>query len=810
MKIKNIEISSFRGIRYSLNLSLDSSKSVLIYGDNGSGKSSITDALEWFYDDKVEHLSKEEIGPKGINALRNIFLSDNEDAFVNLKFSNLRIDARKRLFYKSLKLSSEYLNSTQEFNNYISASQKENLILRYKDLLRFILFTKSERLEEISEIIGFSEVTKVKTVFKKAVNSLGKELKIRNFDSQINNKQTLIIEQVQQNINNDDQYFNAVRELITPLKLSVEVKNVESVDKVLQLIKKPEDEKAIRLQLSYEKVIETLGNLKDSLQNILSSYREYYKRYQKISKNVDKLKKISLEKLLSEGLGILEKDVFEDEKCPLCLQEKSRDELIKELKRRIEELAVFKKEKDEMEEGRGITQGFLQGILSQIEVALREECLLIKENLEKKNEIEQIKNLLSNALERLKKYTFIAPEEINKPEEFVYLDNSKVQQIVSILKESKGKITTDRKEDLKFSISNKLTLIRQSYMEIRSLKKELEVFKNQLYAMELIYDEFVKKQRDALSTFLKAISNDINEFYLYMNKSEEVDEIELIPLDKDDELVGVTIQFKFHGNVVSPPDKYLSESHLNCLGICLFLSSVKAFNKVNKFFVLDDVISSFDKAHRLRFANLLMEKFSDYQIFLFTHEKDWFEYVANMVKGRDWIVTKMILDYSKGASLEIPLTDFKKKIKNKLKMSETSEVGNMIRKYLERLLKEICFNLEVKMRFFYNDQNENRMSNELLSELRGELKKRKCEIKDDPILDRLSASLFIGSRTSHDSSFNESISDLKVFYDDVFELENLFTCDENECQGQISKQYYDPVKKLIRCKCGNKAYKWQE
>jgi len=810
MKIKNIEISSFRGIRHSLNLSLDSSKSVLIYGDNGSGKSSITDALEWFYDDKVEHLSKEEIGPKGINALRNIFLSDDEDAFIDLKFSNLRIDARKKLCYKSSKLSSEYLNSTQEFNNYISASQKENLILRYKDLLRFILFTKSERLEEISEIIGFSEVTKVKTVFKKAVNSLGKELKIRNFDSQINNKQTLIIEQVQQNVNNDDQYFNAVRELITPLKLSVEVKNDEIVDKVLQLIKKPEDEKAIRLQLSYEKVIETLGNLKDSLQNILSSYREYYKKYQKISKNVDKLKKISLEKLLSEGLGILEKDVFEDEKCPLCLQEKSREELIKELKRRIEELAVFKKEKDEMEEERGITQGFLQGILSQIEVALREECLLIKENLEKKNEIEQIKNLLANALERLKKYTFIAPEEINKPEEFVYLDNSKVQQIVSILKERKEKITTDRKDDLKFSISNKLTLIRQSYMEIRSLKKELEVFKNQLHAMESIYDEFVKKQRDSLSTFLKAISNDINEFYLYMNKSEEVDEIELIPLDKDDELVGVTIQFKFHGNVVSPPDKYLSESHLNCLGICLFLSSVKTFNKVNKFFVLDDVISSFDKAHRLRFANLLMEKFSDYQIFLFTHEKDWFEYVANMVKGRDWIVTKMILDYSKGPSLEIPLTDLKKKIENKLKMSETSEVGNMIRKYLEHLLKEICFNLEVKMRFLYNEQNENRMSNELFSELKGELKKRKCEIKDDPILDRLSASLFIGSRTSHDSSFNESIPDLKVFYDDVFELENLFTCDEDECQRQISKQYYDPVKKLIRCKCGNKAYKWQE
>jgi len=808
MKIKNVEISGLRGIRHSLSIPLDSSKSVLIYGDSGSGKSSITDALEWFYYDKVEHLSKEEIGPKGINALRNIFLSNDEDASIDLKFSNLKIDARKRLFYKNLRLLSEYSNSTQEFNNYIISSCKENLILRNKDLLRFILFTKTERLEEISEIIGFSEVTKIRSVFKKAVNSLEKELKIRNFDGQINNKQTLIIEQMQKNINNDDQYFNAVRELVAPLKLSIEVNDDESVDKVLQLIKKPEDEKTIRLQLSYEKVIESLDYLKDSLQNILSSYSGYYERYQKILKDVDKLKKISLEKLLSEGLGILEKDVFKDEKCPLCLQEKSREELIKELRRRIEELTVFKREKDEMEEERGITQRFLQGILSQIEAVLREECLLIKENLEKKNEIEQIKNSLSNALEKLKKYTFIAPEGINKPEEFVYSDNSKVQQIISILKERKEKIITGRKDDLKFSISNKLTLIKQSYMEIRFLKKELEIFKKQLRSMELIYNEFVKKQSDALSTFLKAISNDINEFYLYMNGSEEVDEIEIILLDKNDELIGVTIQFKFHGNIVSPPDKYLSESHLNCLGICLFLSSVKAFNKINNFIILDDVISSFDKAHRLRFASLLMEKFLDYQIFLFTHEKDWFEYVANMVKGRNWIVTEMIWDYDRGASLETPLTDLKKKIENKLKISETSEVGNMIRKYLERLLKEICFELEVKMRFLYNDQNENRMSDELLSGLRGELKKRKCEIKDSPVLDRLSASLFIGSRTSHDSSFNERIPDLKVFYNDVLELDNLFKC--YECQRLISNQYYDPVKKLIRCKCGNKVFVWQE
>ncbi len=75
MRIKYIEIKGLRGIKQSLNFILDSTQSILLYGDNGSGKSSITDAIEWFYYDRVEHLSKREIGPKGISALRNVHIA---------------------------------------------------------------------------------------------------------------------------------------------------------------------------------------------------------------------------------------------------------------------------------------------------------------------------------------------------------------------------------------------------------------------------------------------------------------------------------------------------------------------------------------------------------------------------------------------------------------------------------------------------------------------------------------------------------------------------------------------------------------
>jgi len=808
VKIKEIQISGIRGIRKNLNITLDSSKSILIYGDNGSGKSSITDAIEWFYSDRVEHLSSEEIGRKGINALRSVFLPEDEAAYAELRFSDSRFDSRKELFYKRSKLTSEYSNSTEEFDNYIDVFLKENLILRYKDLLKFILFTKAEKLEEISQIIGFSEVTKVKTVFKKAVNSLKKELKIRNVDSHINRQQARILEQIGQNINNDEQYFNAVRELVAPLKLPAEVKDSQSIDAILKLIKKPEDKEALSQQLSYEKVIGVINNLKNCIEHIRFSYEKYYEQYQTISRDIDKFKKISLEKLLSEGLLLLEKGIFEDEKCPLCLQEKNREELVEELRERIEELAAFKKEKEALEEEGKAIQRLIQNPLSEMEAALSETCLLKEENSEIKSKIEQLKESLSGALSRFKKLTFIEREKRIKPEEFIRLDDTMVQKIVSTLKDKMRKISTDRKDDEKFTINSKLILVKDAYTEIKSLKRELEIFKQQLQSMELIYDEFVKKQKTALSSFLTAISKDMNEFYLYMNRAEGVDEIELIPLGEGDELVGITIKFKFHG-IGSPPDKYLSESHLNCLGICLFLSSVKAFNNRNKFFILDDVISSFDTAHRTKFASLLMEKFSDYQIFLFTHEKDWFEYLTNAVKGKSWIITKMVSNYENGAELEMPLFNLKQRIENKFGKSDASDLGNMIRRYLEGLLKEICLNLEVKVKFLYNNQNENRMSNELFSELKSKLKSRKCELKDNVVLERLHTSIFLGNKASHDSHYSEDINDLKTFYDAVLELEGFFRC-INKCKRLISKKYYDSVGKVIRCKCGSKKYNWEK
>ncbi len=88
-----VNMPVFSSIKESLSLSLDK-KSLLIYGDNGTGKSSITDSIEWFYKDKIAHLAGNEIGK---DSIRNIFITDTVDSKIGFQFSDNRLDTEKSI-----------------------------------------------------------------------------------------------------------------------------------------------------------------------------------------------------------------------------------------------------------------------------------------------------------------------------------------------------------------------------------------------------------------------------------------------------------------------------------------------------------------------------------------------------------------------------------------------------------------------------------------------------------------------------------------------------------------------------------------
>lgn len=132
----------------------------------------------------------------------------------------------------------------------------------------------------------------------------------------------------------------------------------------------------------------------------------------------------------------------------------------------------------------------------------------------------------------------------------------------------------------------------------------------------------------------------------------------------------------------------------------------------------------------------------------------------------------------------------------------------MIRKYLEQLLKKICYKLGIKVQFRFNDENENRMSYELLTELKSSLANKKSDLLDKQLFESLLASTFIGNKDAHDSDFVPTVSDHKAFYADVQKLEKIFRC--QHCGKLISRKYYVPAEKKIGCGCSTGSrHSWE-
>ena len=94
-KLRLVKIAAFRGARFELPLDFGkNNKSLAIFGENAAGKSTITDALEWFIHDRVGHLWREDCRQE---ALRHVLAKDEDDCRVEVRFDGKDQDGGKSL-----------------------------------------------------------------------------------------------------------------------------------------------------------------------------------------------------------------------------------------------------------------------------------------------------------------------------------------------------------------------------------------------------------------------------------------------------------------------------------------------------------------------------------------------------------------------------------------------------------------------------------------------------------------------------------------------------------------------------------------
>ena len=211
----------------------------------------------------------------------------------------------------------------------------------------------------------------------------------------------------------------------------------------------------------------------------------------------------------------------------------------------------------------------------------------------------------------------------------------------------------------------------------------------------------------------------------------------------------------------------------------------------------------------MSFSVILAKHRLSYAILLISMVSVWFMYIKELAKKKGWLIQQINWNKDEGTHLEETPRDLRELIEYQINNNIEAQLGNSIRKFLEHLLKFICFNLEVKTTFRFNEQNEKRMSDELLNELKAKINKKSPDLKSQMvIIDRVANSNVLGNLLSHDNPYEAKIGDLKAFWSDIESFENLFLCKDGKCESLISMKYYDNVKNQIRCSCGKVNYSW--
>jgi hypothetical protein len=619
VKIKSMRVQGIRGIKGGITMPLES-QSAIIYGGNGSGKSSIVDAVEWFYGEKITHLDR------GGNdeLVRNTELALNDLSEVQIVVGDVAKDntrAYELTKGKTPKLEKKLLNESDDNKAYLEKSADENLTFRHADLVKLGLQGGSKMVGDISSAIGLEEFTK----FEKEISAARKEieniLKDGGFDALKKNSKDRMTTILSEVVTNKPQFIKAVNSLLEVNGFKERIAEIADTAGILQTLSEGNDTSVSKSIAEYNSAESDLIAAK-TVSGITAEIQAYIAAAKEVFGNKEKNEKLSLLKVLVESKNAISSGIVKDNKCPVCQQDKDTALLLKELNSRISELDVFKKLKDELDAKRAVISSKLST------------------NTATFTRIAGLKNLdgktlegLSNIIESLKKASVEIKKEL--PASAEEINTEPLDLGAKYCSEKAAELGKSLADNKNLKMHSNITSVTESYKVLENAENESSRLDVQFRALDKLCTIIKTKKEAAMSAFINLYAAAVSSYYSLINPGENVTGIRLEKAyDNYGVLKAVNVAVDIFSKQ-SKPEDYLSESHINGLGLAFFLASLNN-NKENDFVFFDDILSSFDLEHRKRLFELFCTGLGGRQVILLTHDKAWFDLVGTDATNAGW------------------------------------------------------------------------------------------------------------------------------------------------------------------------------
>ncbi len=558
-----LTIEAFRGVNEEFSIAFDPKSHLsIIYGENGSGKTTISDALEFLFNETAGSLEFKSLDGKGkIPALVHA-KRQKKDLRVEWEDNGAVVKAR--------------IGTTKP--QVIGTPVGKLHTLSRKNITKLVEETPAKRFERIQEFVNVPDLDR-------------EEGELRNFLAQQKQLQESQVRSAQQVEADVEQLFQRANQDQTPPP-----KKETWIQSILA-----ESEETTKEHLEiFENLHHEITRLRTDFVALKNAYTDHDKRHEELTAAQKELARLVTESTddFADALDTLEHakllfDRSSKDACPICDTVLTHKELIEKVSAKLMRLKTLSAQSTKIKE---------------TDAAFRKTV----------SALETLHQGFYDIIRKLKLAHVAAAEE----------GSWKVPPLVdSLLQPTEATHLTAGWFHILAGEASQLTPLREYVESQKAQLQRRQEIQNQLRAVlarkkdtrkehaeigrmidkadgiaRILRDHRIKHANDTLS----AISEDFAKLYHSIHPGEEIENIRLYlhPTQKGSARFDGTL----FGSDEMSPVACLSESHLDTLGLCLFLALQKKENPKNTIVYLDDAIASVDEAHMERLYKLLLSE----------------------------------------------------------------------------------------------------------------------------------------------------------------------------------------------------------
>ena len=575
-KVSNISLQGFRGATIPIEIPFDTSKPViLIFGENGTGKSTIADAFDFVCNCGFGSLEDRSIAGQTKNYVPAIGRS---------------VKDLKVVLFTSI---GDFTASLARTGPTVSPTSgcPDARILRRSNILKLLNAQPKQRFEELKSFITVPGIEKSENALREAHRSVkaGVDEAVRAYTQA---KAEL------------DRFWDAEGK---PGKDALQWAQTEAKKDVADLESTIQSIDTISAR--FRDVDTSLTSLDRSLDDLLKAQAKQKNVQQEQQKVEAAQPKVDapLLRILQDSKSFI--SGRKPEQCPVCEQAIESDSLVTRLDARLSEMSE------------------LSSVVTAVSKVMRNvEGKKAVVEQDRKNFLEQISKL-ANALQNSALEDIVA----------LKIEWPNFQRLISLTEyteplEQKAREFWKVTQPSRQPLSERKRSSQKSINQRNAVKRFLDTHTEKLQSAIALYElsqkietalEIVSKQRkDYVAGVLAAISGEVERLYTTLHPGEGIGKVRFHLKEKG---IG-SLEFYAHFIDVPdvPPQAYYSESHLDTLGICVFLALSQYFITEDTIIILDDVVTSVDGPHLDRFMSLLHAEAGKFnQVIVTTHYRPW-------------------------------------------------------------------------------------------------------------------------------------------------------------------------------------------